>query len=343
MKVGFVAPISISMVQGGVRTQANMTIKHLKSLGVEPVLISPWERIDVTKLDLIHIFGATSENSGIIPYISKAGVPVILSPVFYSNRSAKIINHSVRAEKLLSIIGSGIRSEFGLKAELCQMADLILPNTHNEAQLIEQGLGIQSSKIKVVPNGVEKRFSEADKTLFIDTYGLEDFVLFAGQASAKRKNVIGLIKAAEEIKTEVVIIGSFDKSAHSQKCLEYTRKIKNLTLIDTLDHDSDLLSSAYAAAKVFVLPSYFETPGIAALEAGLANTNIAITEHGGTQEYFGALACYLNPKSNRSIAEAINKALSKEINSNLKEHILHTYTWEMVAQKTIDIYREILK
>ncbi len=34
-----------------------------------------------------------------------------------------------------------------------------------------------------------------------------------------------------------------------------------------LDHDDPLLASAYAAARVFALPSWFETPGLAALEA----------------------------------------------------------------------------
>ena len=37
-----------------------------------------------------------------------------------------------------------------------------------------------------------------------------------------------------------------------------------------LDHHDPLLASAYAAARVFALPSWFETPGLAALEAALA-------------------------------------------------------------------------
>ncbi len=343
MKVGFIAPMSISVVHGGVRTQTEMTIKHLRSLGVEPVMISPWDRLDVNELDLIHVFGATAENSGILLHLSNSDVPVILSPILYSNRSISVINLSIKAEKLLSVLGNGIRSEFGLKAGLCEMADLILPNTFKEGRMIEQGFGIRSSKIKMVPNGVEKRFSTADKNLFIETYGLQNFVLFVGQASAERKNVIGLIKAAEEINAEVVIIGSFDNSAYSQKCLQLAGQAGNITLINTLDHDSKLLSSAYAAAKVFVLPSYFETPGIAALEAGLAGANIAITKHGGTQEYFGNHASYIDPKSTVSIVKAINKALSAKTNYRLKKHILQNYTWEMVAQKTFDLYLEVLK
>ena len=49
------------------------------------------------------------------------------------------------------------------------------------------------------------------------------------------------------------------------------------------------LASAYAAARVFALPSWFETPGLAALEAGLAGCAVAITPYGSTRDYFGDL------------------------------------------------------
>ncbi|MDZ7806847.1 MAG: glycosyltransferase family 4 protein [Gracilimonas sp.] len=343
MKVGYIAPASISVVNGGVRTQSNMTIEQIKNFGVEPILISPWENLNIRELDLIHVFGATVENAGILPQIVNQGIPVVLSPVFYSNRSANLINKYIRIEKLLSFIGSGIRSDLGIKKELCDMADLILPNTKQESDLIKQGFGIPHSKINVIPNGVEDRFNEADKTLFVDKYRIEDFVLFVGQASAERKNVISLLKAAPKLNSKVVIVGSFDQSEYSQKCLALAKNTNNILLIDSLSHNSDLLSSAYAAAKVFVLPSYFETPGIAALEAGLAGANIAITEVGGTKEFFTNHAFYLDPKSESSIVDAINSALSKDVNSDLKVHILENYTWNKVAQKTLDQYKGLLK
>jgi len=48
------------------------------------------------------------------------------------------------------------------------------------------------------------------------------------------------------------------------------RRYNGIKHIGFLPHDSEELQSAYAAAKVFVLPSNFETPGLTALEAGLA-------------------------------------------------------------------------
>lgn len=344
MKVGYIAPASISTVNGGLRTQANMTIEYIKRLGVEPIKISPWDHhIELNQLDLIHVFGATAENLGIVPQLANLSVPIILSPVFYSNRSARQIKLSISIEKWLTLFGSGIRSDFGIKKELCDLADLILPNTEQESHLIHQGFGISPLKMSLIPNGVEKRFSQADKSLFQDKYGIDNFVLFVGQASAERKNVLRLLRVAPKVNSNIVIIGSFNESNYSKKCLDLAKKSDNVLLIESLDHNSELLSSAYAAAKVFVLPSYYETPGISALEAGLAGTNIVITQIGGTKEYFGHHGFYLDPNSEKSVLHSINKALSQEIDPDLKGHILNNFTWEKVAEKTFDQYREILQ
>ena len=46
------------------------------------------------------------------------------------------------------------------------------------------------------------------------------------------------------------------------------RVATGVSWLGRLDHHDPLLASAYAAARVFALPSWFETPGLAALEAG---------------------------------------------------------------------------
>ncbi len=342
MKVGYVAPMSISAVNGGVRTQALFTLKHCQMLGVEPILISPWEDLKEQKPDLIHVFGSSIENSGIIPQIKDLGIPLLLSPIFFSNRSAKVIKRALKVEKMSAVLGSGIRSDFSIKAELCMQADLILPNTQAEAGLIEAGFSVSGNKIQVVPNGVESRFAKAEPNLFTDTYALEDFVLFVGQASAPRKNVQKLLNIASKIQKPVVIIGSFGEDEYSRSCLKIADESSNVTLISTLEHENELLASAYAACKVFVLPSYYETPGIAAMEAALAGAEIVITQHGGTKDYFADFAEYINPDSEESLLKGINNALQKNSLDSLKEHILSNFTWEEVAELTIGQYKKMI-
>ena len=339
MKVGFVAPLGIVLVNGGVRTQALQTASALNKLGVEVEFISPWQ--EGIEVDLVHIFVAGPDTIGIISRCLELGIKTLLSPVFFSNRSAASISFSLKAEKVLSKIGSGIRSDFGIKAEACSIADFILPNTNAEAELIEKGFGISPSRIEVIPNGVELRFANATPDLFELNYGLKDFVLFVGQAGARRKNVIKLLESAQDIEAPIVIIGSLFDDEYGERCKQLGRKAGNVTFIDTLDHNSDLLSSAYASCHTFVLPSLYETPGIAAMEAALAGANIAITEIGGTKDYFGEWTDYLNPKSSESIAKAVNNALSKEKVESLKNHILENYSWDVVGEKTLKAYNKL--
>lgn len=339
MKIGFIAPLEITAVNGGVRTQALQTASELEKIGVKVEFISPWQTsFDV---DLVHVFVAGPSTIGILNRCSELGIKTVLSPVFFSNRKAKTINLSLRIEKLLAKIGSGIRSDFGIKSEACKLADMILPNTSAEAELIINGFGVNPTKISIIPNGVETRFADSNPELFIEKYGLKDFVLFVGQSGAPRKNLIKLMEASPNINSNIVVIGSLYNDDYGNWCKRLAKKAGNVTFIDTLEHDSELLSSAYAACHTFILPSFFETPGIAAMEAALAGANIAITNKGGTNDYFGELVDYLNPKSSDSIAKAVNQSLQKKKSKELKKVILDNFSWNIIAEKTLTVYKKI--
>ena len=342
MKIGFIAPQSISVINGGVRTQALMTAQSLEDLGVEVVFISPWDDISSTEFDLFHVFTAGYETIGIVSRLRELHKKIALSPVMFSNRGFKTIQRALTIEEKLSSLSKGIRSEFGIKKEVCNLADRILPNTSDEAELISTAFEIDTSKINVVPNGVELRFLSSKPELFIKKTGLNNFVLFAGQASAPRKNVLSLINAVQELDVNLVIIGDFDNTGYSKVCIEHASKNKNVHLFDSLGHDSELLSSAYAACKVFALPSQFETPGIAAMEAALAGANIVITQDGGTKDYFNESAEYVAHNSVESIKEGIIKALEKPKAKELSKHISENYSWDKVGKLTLSNYQEIL-
>ena len=116
-----------------------------------------------------------------------------------------------------------------------------------------------------------------------------------------------------------------------------------VTLTGHIQHNDPLLASAYAASRLFVLPAYFETPGIAALEAALCNTPVVITQNGGTKDYFADDAVYVNPKSVNDIREGIRRGLTLPGGSRkLKERILDTFLWEHTGAKTAEIYKTVL-
>jgi glycosyltransferase involved in cell wall biosynthesis len=103
-----------------------------------------------------------------------------------------------------------------------------------------------------------------------------------------------------------------------------------------------MLSSAYAACDVFVLPGWFETPGLAALEAALAGAKVVATDGGSTKEYFEDKVLYIRPHKPADMRKKIAWALEADKTAELKKMILDRYLWEKVAERTIEGYRRVL-
>jgi glycosyltransferase involved in cell wall biosynthesis len=261
-----------------------------------------------------------------------------VSPIFFSRRSAPLIRSVVAVDSFVRKMARGTWSDFGLSAEICRWAKLVLPNTTLEARLVENGLGIDPRKVRFVPNGVERRFATGDPQLFQEKYGLRNFVLNVGHVGPERKNVFRLIQALEKINVPSVIIGRIEDNEYGRRCIAAAKLNPRLTVIESLPNDAPLLASAYAACDVFALPSYYETPGIAALEAGLAGAKIVITRGGGTEEYFGVDAEYVEPTSWELIHHGIVTALNKPKSPALSERIRREYLWENVGEKTLEAY-----
>ena len=117
---------------------------------------------------------------------------------------------------------------------------------------------------------------------------------------------------------------------------------ENVHFLGSFDHESTILESAYAAARVVTLPAEYETPGLVALEAGLAKANIVITERGSTKDYYKEHARYINPEETEDIKEKLIEAYNSQKNDNLKEHIKENYLWDKIAKKTLEGYKKVL-
>ncbi|MFO0910933.1 MAG: glycosyltransferase [Isosphaeraceae bacterium] len=75
-----------------------------------------------------------------------------------------------------------------------------------------------------------------------------------------------------------------------------------------VDHEDPSLASAYAAARVVALPSWFETPGLSVLEGALAGAAVVVTPFGCTREYFGSRVLYARPDRPDEIRQALQHA-----------------------------------
>jgi len=156
-----------------------------------------------------------------------------------------------------------------------------------------------------------------------------------------RKNQLNLIRALNNTQYQVYIHGkpSPNNMAYYEQC-----KLEAAANIHIEGHlGEEMLYTAYANARVHVLPSYFETTGLSSLEAAVMGCNIVVTDRGDTRNYFGTDAWYCEPEDPASIKRAIDEAYNAPYNEKFRERILANYTWRRAAEETLDAYKQVLK
>ncbi len=342
MKVIFGSFSAIGFLGGGVDIQVRFLSEELIKLGVEVELFNPWRKYDFREYDLFHLFGAHNGTYHLGRAVKQLGIKLIVTPVFFSRLTPSKLRIVTELTELSHRFW-GIWSEHLYCQQLCQMADLVLVNTGEEKKLILKSFGIPEEKIGKIPNGVDRRFYYASPERFYQEFSLENFVLYVGHIGYGRKNLLPLLRILKRHQMPAVLIGRVLNTSYASKCQEIINSSPNIRLLTEMPNDSPLLISAYAACNTFVLPSFYETPGLAALEAGLAGAKVCITRYGGTQEYFGDHATYLEPKSENSIERAVISCYYKSQTPHLKEHIYSNFLWEAAATRLIEYYYRVVR
>ena len=139
----------------------------------------------------------------------------------------------------------------------------------------------------------------------------------------------------------LVIIGQppLEHLKYDQECRKVAES-GHVRFAGPLSKEDPLLASAMSNARVFALPSWFETPGLAALEAAALGTPVVITRRGSTNDYFGESAIYCDPAQPSTVKTAIESAWHKPPagRKQLSERIQKEWTWTEVARITEGIY-----
>jgi glycosyltransferase involved in cell wall biosynthesis len=88
-----------------------------------------------------------------------------------------------------------------------------------------------------------------------------------------------------------------------------------------------------------VLASWFETPGLAAIEGALAGAEIVVTERGSAREYFHDLVRYVAPDDGWGIRQAVRESFARPRSTKLRDVVRQAFLWDRAAQQTLAAYR----
>lgn len=221
---------------------------------------------------------------------------------------------------------------------VAENAALLFTNGLSESQTIRRDYP-KAGPIREVRLGCEVG-ETGDAETFFQEYGERDFILCVGRIES-RKNQLMLLKALEDSPLTVVLAsGGFTYQPEYDRAVRGFKR-KGRTLI--LDRISPkMLASAYCAARVHALPSWYELPGLVTLEAACHGCNVVASNTGTTHDYLGDKAFYCDPASETSIMNAVLTAYYSPQTSGLRE-VAMKHTWDSVADETLAAYQRVVK
>lgn len=354
MTVLFLTRTSIDQLSGGDKIQILKTKGALESLDVTVRLSSGRVR-DLTDIDVVHLFNPSQVSAEVLRQLKLHRLPLVVSTIHWDMREYYQAMFSVNREYLKlkppHFLQYYLTSQFRaalyhyawdpyVKRRLQTMfrfADLLLPNSVAEARLIERDFGIPANRFSVVVNGFDPLLArQAAPGRFAPRHRLKDFILCVGRIEY-RKNQLALIQALMDFPAPLVFIGKAFDPGYTALCKKLGQKRGKTLFIDHLEQRE--LYDAYADAKVHALVSWYETPGLASLEAGALGKNLVVSRRGCTEEYFGTLAEYCEPNRGQSIRTAIERAWAKGKATALQQHIAERFTWSRAGAQTLAAYQ----
>lgn len=367
MKVLFQSRKTLFTAPGGDTTQILKTKEYLEKLGVS-VDISLELTPDVSNYDIVHVFNLMRPQELYLQVknAKKYGKKVALSTIYgpyeeYEKKARggilQVMNNmlSITQIEYLKVIARAVLNfEFSkgtcvyllnghkrLQRKIIKMVDVFLPNSDSEMLRVAKDFNLSSYNYIAVANAVDVNKFNYDKVSIdpeLEKY--RDCVLCVSRIEG-RKNQLNIIRACNELPYKFVYIGK--AGANFQKYFEQCKKEANSNtyFLGQIEHEK--LPQFYKLAKVHILASWMETPGLSSLEAGVMRTNIVVTKKGDTEDYFKDMAFYCEPDDLTSIKKAVKQAYETPFKENLLKRILDNYTWEDTARQTLDGYKSVFK
>jgi len=314
---------------GGVREEEllNMGIKHIKvnCLSKKSLLnafIGIYRIIQAIKQEKINLIHASSIYTTILSKIAtiallKQNIKVIMTLCGGPNK-----NIEKNSAKMLDIFANKV----------------IALSQDAKKKLIRYGLN--KNKIEIVNIGI-KPFKKVDNNT------LQGMIICNCGRFTEQKGQRYLIEAIEKINLRDIkywIIGRGKLKGHLQNQIDSLKRENNVEILESRTYTADLLNQI----DIFILPSLWEQFPITILEAMSIGKSIIATNVNGVPEELGDCGILINPANVDEIVDAIkllaeDESLRKTLGQKAEERFYKYFTQEIMGEKTIKVYEEMLK
>ena len=136
--------------------------------------------------------------------------------------------------------------------------------------------------------------------------------------------------------------GIYQELLYREECLSEAKGCSNIHFLGWMKSDSHELKSAYANAEIVVLPSYYETFGLAAIEGASYGAKIVLSKTLPINDFNVFDKCpKIDPNNINDIKCKLLKAISEEKESLFLKKIKSTFSWDNIIDEHINIYKRL--
>jgi len=235
-----------------------------------------------------------------------------------------------------------------MQSRVANGVDRVLTGSRNSALSVSRAMDIPLDHIRQTPYGV-------DDEIMRPLPGVERepaAILFVGDSEDRNKGARYLIEACAKVAQVADFRLLFkDKKEKDMKVVPplvwkhgLNRFVQYLPRLS-----ADELVRLYNRAQILVSPSLYEGFGLPAAEAMACGTAVIATTAGAFPEFIedGRTGVLVPPGDADALAEAIlallrDPARCRVMGAAASEHIRSHFTWRRTAERTEQIYREVL-
>ena len=238
-------------------------------------------------------------------------------------------------------------------------SEICTANSRASAKMVSDIAGREDTQ--VIPMGVDTNlFSRSEKVDIIrKKYEIDGNVLLFVGRLIRVKGVYYLIKALPEVlkqhpKTKLLIVGS---GPEKRRLMQLSAELEILNKVVFIDEvlQEDLIP-LYSIANILALPSIIDVTGeteglgVVLLEAMACRVPVIGSDVGGIRDIIidGETGLLSEQKNSDSLAEKIIQLLSdeqlrKKVIENGFKLVKDKYTWEVISNRFLNIYMEVIK
>ncbi len=295
-------------------------------------LLRSAKAVEKFKPDVIHVF-----HTAFLPPIARTLANIYKIPFIITTHGSDLYYFKEDSRWKLSVKDASARAKF------------ITANSNFTRDWYLQMFGKElANQMRTIPAGISNDIDFTRDVSWIDKkykFKHDKMVLFTGRLTV-HKGVQYLIKAALQIKAEIVILGDGPERKYLESLVK-KYKLDNVHILGYFSQRLGGINDFYLRADIYVAPSVWAEPlGLVILEAMVNKTPVVVTRNGGVTTIVedGVNGLLVRAKNSNQIAKQVNLLLEddklrKKMGDNAYKTVLTKFTWDKIATKFYNVYK----